>query len=113
MALGRELELVQKHQAEEDLAVAAASILARHEFVTRLAELEKEFGMKFPKGASAAVDAAAKEFYREARRGKLAEGGQDALSHRVARAGFARATESGMARRCSRRHGVPACSKKF
>jgi ribonuclease HIII len=62
MAMGREIELVQRHKAEEDLAVAAASILARDEFVTRLAKLEKEFGMALPKGASAAVDAAAKEF---------------------------------------------------
>ena len=62
MSMGREIELVQRHKAEEDLAVAAASILARHEFVTRLAVLEKQFGMKLPKGASAAVDAAAKEF---------------------------------------------------
>jgi ribonuclease HIII len=62
MALGREIELVQRHKAEEDLAVAAASILARHEFVTRLGKLEKEFEMILPKGASAAVDAAAKEF---------------------------------------------------
>jgi ribonuclease HIII len=62
MALGREIELVQRHKAEEDVAVAAASILARNEFVTRLTELEKQFGMKLPKGASAAVDAAAKEF---------------------------------------------------
>ena len=29
MTLGREIELVQRHKAEEDLAVAAASILAR------------------------------------------------------------------------------------
>lgn len=62
MTMGREIELVQRHKAEEDLAVAAASILARDEFVTRLAKLEKEFGAKLPKGASAAVDAAAKEF---------------------------------------------------
>jgi len=62
MSLGREIELVQKHRAEEDLAVAAASILARNEFVTRLGALEKQYGMVFPKGASAAVDAAAKEF---------------------------------------------------
>ena len=62
MSLGREIELVQRHKAEEDVAVAAASILARHEFVSRLAALEKEFGLKLPKGASAAVDAAAKEF---------------------------------------------------
>ena len=62
MSLGREIELVQRHKAEEDIAVAAASILARNEFVTRLAQLGKEFGMVFPKGASAAVDLAAKEF---------------------------------------------------
>ena len=62
MSLGRGIELIQKHRAEEDLAVAAASILARDEFVTRLGGLEKQFEMRLPKGASAAVDAAAKEF---------------------------------------------------
>jgi ribonuclease HIII len=62
MSLGREIELIQRHKAEADLAVAAASILARNEFVTRLGTLGKQFGIKFPKGASAAVDAAAKEF---------------------------------------------------
>ena len=62
MSLGREIELVQRHKAEADLAVAAASILARHEFVSRLAALEKQFDAKFPKGASAAVDEAAREF---------------------------------------------------
>jgi ribonuclease HIII len=62
MSLGRSIELVQRHRAEEDLAVAAASILARDEFVTRLAKLEKQYGMGLPKGASAMVDAAAKDF---------------------------------------------------
>jgi ribonuclease HIII len=62
MSLGRSIELVQKHRAEEDLAVAAASILARHEFVSRLGTLEKQYEMELPKGASAAVDAAAKAF---------------------------------------------------
>jgi ribonuclease HIII len=62
MKMGRELELVQRHKAEEDIAVAAASILARHEFVSRLGKLEKQFEMEFPKGASAAVDKAAKTF---------------------------------------------------
>jgi ribonuclease HIII len=62
MKMGRELELVQRHKAEEDIAVAAASILARHEFVSRLGKMEKQFGMEFPKGASAAVDKAAKAF---------------------------------------------------
>jgi ribonuclease HIII len=62
MTSGRGIELVQRHKAESDLAVAAASILARNEFVTRLAGLEKQFEIKLPKGASVAVDLAAKEF---------------------------------------------------
>ncbi len=62
MALGREIELVQRHRAEEDLAVAAASILARDGFVKGLAKLEKQFNMELPKGASSAVVEAAKNF---------------------------------------------------
>ena len=65
MALGRELQLVQRHKAEEDLAVAAASIIARDEFVKGLKKLEKQFGVTLPKGASAAVDATAKKFVEE------------------------------------------------
>ncbi len=62
MALGRDLKLEQRHKAEEDLAVAAASILARDEFVTRLNRLSKDSGVVLPKGASNPVEAAAKEF---------------------------------------------------
>lgn len=62
MQLGREIELIQRHKAEEDLAVAAASIMARNEFINRLAAMEKQYDVKLPKGASAAVEAAAKEF---------------------------------------------------
>jgi ribonuclease HIII len=62
MSLGRELELVQRHKAEEDVAVAAASILARHEFVSRLAQLGKQFGLKLPKGASSATIEAGRQF---------------------------------------------------
>jgi ribonuclease HIII len=62
MSLGRGIELIQKHKAESDLAVAAASILARNEFVTRLEAMGKKFDILLPKGASAAVDAAAKDF---------------------------------------------------
>jgi ribonuclease HIII len=65
MVLGREIELVQRHKAEEDLAVAAASILARDGFVKGLAKLEKEFNLELPKGASSAVDEAAKKFVAE------------------------------------------------
>ncbi|HUC86532.1 MAG TPA: ribonuclease HIII [Candidatus Acidoferrales bacterium] len=62
MTEGRAIEFVQRHKAEEDIAVAAASILARNEFVKGILKLEHQFQMKFPKGASAAVDAAAKAF---------------------------------------------------
>jgi ribonuclease HIII len=65
MTAGREIELVQRHKAEEDIAVAAASILARDEFVKGLARLEKQFETTLPKGASAAVDAAAKAFFEQ------------------------------------------------
>jgi len=63
MAFGREIELVQRHKAEADLAVAAASILARAEFIDRLAALEKEWEVKLPKGASKQVDTAARELF--------------------------------------------------
>ena len=76
MALGREIELVQRHRAEADLAVAAASILARNEFVTRLQRLGQQYGMKFPKGAGKEVDVGAKEFFEKhgaAELGKVAK----------------------------------------
>ena len=71
MKEGRGIQLVQRHKAEEDIAVAAASILARDAFVKGLAKLEKDFSMKLPKGASAAVDAAAKQFVDERGAGEL------------------------------------------
>ncbi len=65
MSLGREIELVQRHKAESDLAVAAASILARDEFVTRLRKIGKPFDIELPKGASKQVDAVAKLFVNQ------------------------------------------------
>jgi ribonuclease HIII len=73
MTQGKEIQLVQRHKAEEDVAVAAASILARDAFVKGLAKLEKDFSMKLPKGASAAVDAAAKQFVTERGASELAK----------------------------------------
>ncbi len=62
MEEGRQLELVQMHKAESDLAVAAASILARDVFVQRIKELGNEFDLELPKGASAKVDQIGAEF---------------------------------------------------
>src|SRR5207249_10087242 len=61
MERGKKIKLVQRHKAESDLAVAAASILARDEFVRRLRRLGKEFGIVLPKGASKSVEDAAVE----------------------------------------------------
>ena len=63
MEEGRQLELVQMHKAESDLAVAAASILARDVFVQRIKELGNEFDLELPKGASSKVDQVGAEFF--------------------------------------------------
>ncbi|MHB9132771.1 MAG: ribonuclease HIII [Armatimonadota bacterium] len=52
MRAGRQVRLVQITQGERDLAVAAASILARATFLQRLAALSREVGIQLPKGAS-------------------------------------------------------------
>lgn len=50
--MGCDIGLEQRPHAEEDVAVAAASIVARAEFVKQLAELSKLVGVSLPKGAS-------------------------------------------------------------
>ena len=57
---GQKIVLEQRTKAESDLAVAAASILARAEFLLRLKRLSSEVGTTLPKGASPAVELAAK-----------------------------------------------------
>jgi len=59
MKKGKKIELVQRHKAESDIAVAAASILAREEFVRALLWMEKDYELSFPKGASDAVKSTA------------------------------------------------------
>ena len=62
MAKGRSVKLMQKPRAEEEVAVAAASIIARAEFLRRLQELSIRYGVSLPKGASDAVITAGKMF---------------------------------------------------
>jgi len=52
MEKGRMILLEQRPRAEDDIAVAAASILARAEFLKRLDRLSEELGVALPKGAS-------------------------------------------------------------
>jgi ribonuclease HIII len=68
---GKAIELDQRPRAEEDAAVAAASIIARAEFLKRLHFLGKDIGVVLPKGASAQVEEAAVELVRRLGRDAL------------------------------------------
>lgn len=56
------MELTQRHRGEEDVVVAAASILARETFLQGLDALSKQFLLKLPKGASKQTIECAKAF---------------------------------------------------
>ena len=73
MKKGREIRLEQMVRAESDVAVAAASILARAAFVHKISALESEFGIRFPKGCASQVKDAAKEFIQKFGRERLNE----------------------------------------
>jgi ribonuclease HIII len=49
--LGKKIELVQRPKAEENIAVAAASILARANYLSSMEYLKKSYQIDFPKGA--------------------------------------------------------------
>lgn len=57
--------LEQRPRAEDNIAVAAASVVARARFLEAMRDLSHEYGADFPKGASAQVDAAARAFVRD------------------------------------------------
>lgn len=69
---GKAVRLLQMPRAERDPAVAAASIIARAEFLRRLDQLSEQAGVRLPKGASEAVEHAA--------RAVVAKHGRDALA---------------------------------
>jgi ribonuclease HIII len=56
---GRKIKIDQRTKAESDVAVAAASILAREKFVIWLDSRARQLGIPLPKGVSAAVKSAA------------------------------------------------------
>jgi ribonuclease HIII len=73
MKKGRQIKLEQRPRAEEDIAVAAASILARAEFVRRMEQLSKRIGKTLPKGSSSpSIEMIGREI--------VAKGGQDELA---------------------------------
>jgi ribonuclease HIII len=58
---GRKIQLDQRTKAESDLAVAAASILAREAFINWLQRNAKTYRVTLPRGSSGAVKTAAQE----------------------------------------------------
>ena len=65
--------LTERTKAEEDIAVACASILARDAFVKGMEKLSSDYEMEIPKGASKKVILAGKKFLSTYGRGKLAD----------------------------------------
>lgn len=62
---GKTIKLEQRVRAESDIAVAAASVLARANFVQRMADMESYYGCKFPKGCNEQVKEAARAFAKQ------------------------------------------------
>ncbi len=73
MKNGRNIKLVQMCKAESDIAVAAASVLARAAFVQKLQSMENAYGIKFQKGCSALVKDVASEFIDKYGKDRLKE----------------------------------------
>ncbi|MCP2519475.1 ribonuclease HIII [Candidatus Aminicenantes bacterium AC-335-K20] len=61
MEKGKKVFIEQQPKAEEDIAVASASVLARAEFLVKLDSLSKEIDVQLLKGSSSGVKKLAKE----------------------------------------------------
>jgi ribonuclease HIII len=64
MQHGRNIKIIQTPKAERELSVAAASILARNEFVRAMDQMGRNYSFQFPKGATNVI-AAAEKFVRK------------------------------------------------
>ena len=67
------IDLTQRHRAEEDIVVAAASIVARYSFLEQMQKLSEEIGLTLPKGASSLVINVGKKIVTQFGAKKLAE----------------------------------------
>lgn len=68
---GRRIQLEQHPRAEADVAVAAASILARAAFVRQMESLSQEAGLPLPKGGGPNATAAARQILDKLGEGAL------------------------------------------
>jgi ribonuclease HIII len=73
---GKKVKLRQQTKAESDIAVAAASILARDEFIRGMKRMGDQFNYVFPRGASAKVLEIGSKFIEEFGRERLNEVGK-------------------------------------
>jgi len=69
----KKISLIQQVKAEEDLAVACASIIARYNFSRSIKELSDKFKLELPKGASSKVIEAGRKFRNLHSNSKLVE----------------------------------------
>jgi len=65
MVKGRSVRLIQQVRGESELSVAAASVLARAEFLSCLQRLSRKWQLSLPKGAAPQVDQAGAAFLRK------------------------------------------------
>ena len=73
MRQGRNIVLEQRPRAESDIAVAAASIIAREGFINWLERKSKELGVPLERGVSQAVKQGAKQLVQTSGPGALWE----------------------------------------
>ena len=73
MQKGRNIHLEQRTKAESDIAVAAASVLARATFVQKMQTMENFYGLKLPKGCNNIVKSSAAEFIQKYGKDRLSE----------------------------------------
>ena len=62
---GKQLEIIQRHKAEDNIAVAAASVLARSRFLSKLERLSVQKGISLPKGAGDKVKLVANQIINQ------------------------------------------------
>ena len=70
---GRKIDIQQRPKAESDIAVAAASILAREAFIGWLERRGKELGLRLERGVSASVKETAKKLVEKSGPQRLRE----------------------------------------
>lgn len=73
MGKGKTIKMLQRIKGENDIAVAAASVLARAEFVSKIKSMSYSYKLNFPKGASDKVIACADKYCKMYGKNRLNE----------------------------------------